>query len=291
MVLTGANTAPRFSGGASQVMVDAVKESHRGPIGPADPGAWTASDVNATGDGLDEVTHALYGANMMGIAGGAAQGYCLSANAETGAVSTATCGMGASAFTGLNFERLTTVVSEATEDKGEVRSFTVDLIASDKFGGTATLEIVIQVENVPEAPTRNETDAPDTIALKEGDDPVTVDLDTYFDDPDGAQLTYSATSSTAGVASVTATADMGVITITAGKTSGSTTITGTVTGPLDADAGEMAPAPVTFMVTNFAQADNTKPEYSQRNHLRRLRNLRRGGWWNHGGDRLDRQRR
>ena len=264
VVLTGANTAPRFSGGASQVMVDAIKETRAANmnIGPAETGAWTASDVNATGDGLDEVTHALQGANAMGIAGGAHLGYCLSANAMTGAVSTATCGIGASAFSGLNFERLTTVVREATDELPEVRSFSVNLIASDKFGGTATLEIVIQVENIPEAPTRNATAAPATIALKQGDDPVTVDLDTYFDDPDGAQLMYSATSSTAGVASVTATADMGVITITPGTTSGSTTITGTVTGPLDADAGEVAPAPVTFMVTNFAQSDNTKPEYS-----------------------------
>ena len=150
VVLTGANTPPRFRGGASQATVDAVKENYKGAIGPAEAGAWTAKDVNAAGDdGLDKVTHALQGANAMGIAGGAHLGYCLSANAETGAVSTATCGMGASAFSGLNFERLTTVVSEATEEKGEVRSFTVNLIASDEFRGTATLEIVIQVENVP----------------------------------------------------------------------------------------------------------------------------------------------
>ena len=234
VMLTGANTPPRFPGGASQVMVSVKETAEAGKlVGPPYGDTWQASDVNETSnDDGDMVTHSL--AND-----GTGTGYCLVANEITGTVRTGECGIDAESVPS--------------------NPFSVNLIAEDRFGGTATLEVVITVENIPESPERNDIALPMSVDIKSGDAPFTLDLDTYFDDPEGVQLEYDAQSNDDTVVVLTEGTD-GVIFLTSGANSGSTTITVKVTGPVE--TGETLPAPIEIPVTNFILADNTSPIFS-----------------------------
>ena len=254
VVLTGSNTAPRFPGGSSQVMVDKFKETTKiMSVGPAEADAWKAADVNASGTGLDEVTHMLQGANAKGILNGYARGYCLKANSSTGAVSTSKC---SSAPTekraGIDFEKTGA-------------SFSVNLIASDKFGGSATLEIVVNVTNEPDSPIRTDEEVPtDVIALTPKNEMHEVDLGDFFEDPDGLPLEFEVSSSADTIAGASVAG--GMLTITAGTAGGAAEITATLTGPFD--EGEMLEdeddASIEFSVTNLvlSLADNNKPEFA-----------------------------
>ena len=255
VVLTGSNTAPRFKAGASQVMVDKFKETTKKdiPVGPADPGGWTAVDVNAGETGLDEVTHMLKGANAKGILNGYAAGYCLKADKDTGAVKTSNCSaLPTEKRAGIDFEKTGA-------------SFSVNLIASDKFGGSATLEIVVNVTNEPDSPIRTDEEVPtDVIALTPKNEMHEVDLGDFFEDPDGLPLEFEVSSSADTIAGASVAG--GMLTITAGTAGGAAEITATLTGPFD--EGEMLEdeddASIEFSVTNLvlSLADNNKPEFA-----------------------------
>ena len=233
VMLTGANTPPRFPGGATQVQVTLDETTVAGRlVGPPSGDSWAARDVNSSngGDG-DVVKHRLQTPEGMG--------YCLVVDEDTATVRTGECGIDAEGVAS--------------------NPFSVNLIAEDRFGGSASLEIMITVNDVPESPERNEVDLPISVDLKTGDGPFRIDLDTYFEDPEGYQLEYDVQSNNEMVTVVTVGSD-GVIFLTSGPQSGSTTITATVTGPLD--AGETAPAPIEIPTTNFIQADNTAPVFA-----------------------------
>lgn len=233
VMLTGTNTPPRFPGGATQVQVSLDETAVAGRlVGPPSGDSWAAKDVNSSsgGDG-DVVKHRL------GTAEGT--GYCLVVDEDTATVRTGECGIDAEGVAS--------------------NPFSVNLIAEDRFGGSASLEIRITVNDVPESPERNNVDLPMSVDLKTGDGPFRIDLDTYFEDPEGNQLEYDVQSNNEMVTVVTKGSD-GVIFLTSGSQSGSTTITATVTGPLD--AGETAPDPINIPTTNFIQADNTAPVFA-----------------------------
>ena len=245
VVLTGSNTAPRFKGGASQVTVKVKETTKAGvEIGPEDDGAWTATDVNAAGDGDDEVTHSL--ANN-----GKGTGFCLTADEDTGEVETARCN-----------PKSTTDKSAGIDFEKTGASFTTTLIATDKFGGTAQLQIVVTVEDQAESPTRTDEEVPtDAIALNPSDTSHEIDLGDYFEDPDGLPLEFEVSSSNENAAGAAVNGSM--LVITAGDMSGTATITATLTGPFG-EGEELEDDSVEFSVTNLVldAASNTKPEFA-----------------------------
>ena len=100
---------------------------------------------------------------------------------------------------------------------------TVTVTATDPEGLEATQTFLSTIPNRPPGPTGMIPEQ--TLYLG---DTVAVDLSPYFDDPDGDALTYSARSSTSGVA--TATVAGSTLAITAAA-KGTTTVTVTATDP------------------------------------------------------------
>ena len=104
-------------------------------------------------------------------------------------------------------------------------SATVTVTASDPGGLNATQSIAVTVEAANQAPVAEGTI--DDQALVVGDE-ATVDVTGNFSDPDGDELTYTATSSDDAVATVSI--EGAVVTITA-VAAGSATVTVTATDP------------------------------------------------------------
>ena len=108
-------------------------------------------------------------------------------------------------FASLNFE---------TKD-----SYAVTVTADDGNGGTASIDVTINVTDVNEAPVgsaiSDRTLASNVASLE-------IDLSIYFSDPDGDTLVYSATSDAVGVATTRVRGNMLTLTAVAG---GSATIT------------------------------------------------------------------
>ncbi len=104
-------------------------------------------------------------------------------------------------------------------------SATVTVTASDPGGLSATQSIAVTVEAVNQAPVGEGTI--DDQGMVVGDE-VTVDVSANFSDPDGDDLTYTATSSDTTVATVAT--DSAMVTITA-VGAGEATVTVTATDP------------------------------------------------------------
>ncbi|MDE2874324.1 MAG: Ig-like domain-containing protein [Gemmatimonadota bacterium] len=105
---------------------------------------------------------------------------------------------------------------------------TVAVTATDPGGLGTTQDFQTMVPN--RQPVAAGT-MPDRIV--EVDEPVAVDLSPYFDDPDGDTLTYTARSSSPGLATVSATGSTPLITAVA---KGTTTVTVTATDPESLEA-------------------------------------------------------
>ena len=81
-------------------------------------------------------------------------------------------------------------------------AMTITVMAQDLEGLTITQAVAVTVNPAPNrAPVTSGTIAP--ITLTAGDSPQTVNLSTYFSDPDGDRLGYTAVSANTGVATVT----------------------------------------------------------------------------------------
>ena len=230
-MLTGENTHPRFPGGASQVQVSVFETPDRNvPVGPPAGQSWRATDPN-TVNGGDVVEHTL-DERATGT------GYCLKANATTGSIRTGSCG--------LDFETL------------ETNPIAVNLIATDRYEGSATLEVLITVQNVVEPPTRTVVPVPSLIALKTDDEPYLIDMNTYYAPGDGEPLEFEAESSDTDVVTI-AYRSAGEILLHTGTISGEATVTVGIVEP-ENSTGTL-PDPITFPVTNFIRSDNTAPEF------------------------------
>ncbi len=124
----------------------------------------------------------------------------------------------------------TASVSEATVSITGVAtgSATITVTATDTANATATQNISVTII-ANRAPVRTATIPTQTVSLSGS--AVTVDLGSYFSDPDGNPLTYSATSSNVSKATVSVSGS--TLTITAVAT-GSATITVNATDPSNA---------------------------------------------------------
>ena len=109
-------------------------------------------------------------------------------------------------------------------------SATITVTATDTADATATQDISVSVIS-NRAPVQTDTIPTQTVSLSGSDE--TVDLDSYFSDPDGNPLTYSATSSNTSRATVSVSE--ATLTIT-GVATGWTTITVNATDPDNAGA-------------------------------------------------------
>ena len=109
-------------------------------------------------------------------------------------------------------------------------SATITVTATDTANATATQDISVTVTS-NRAPVRTDTIPTQTVSLSGSAE--TVDLDSYFSDPDGNPLTYSATSS--NVSRATVSVSEATLTIT-GVATGWTTITVNATDPSNAGA-------------------------------------------------------
>ena len=109
-------------------------------------------------------------------------------------------------------------------------SATITVTATDTADATATQDISVTVTS-NRAPVRTGTIPTQTVSLSGSAE--TVDLDSYFSDPDGNPLTYSATSS--NVSRATVSVSEATLTIT-GVATGWTTITVNATDPSNAGA-------------------------------------------------------
>ena len=109
-------------------------------------------------------------------------------------------------------------------------SATITVMATDTANATATQDISVSVTS-NRAPVRTDTIPTQTVSLSGSAE--TVDLDSYFSDPDGNPLTYSATSSNTSRATVSVSG--ATLTIT-GVATGSATITVNATDPSNAGA-------------------------------------------------------
>ena len=109
-------------------------------------------------------------------------------------------------------------------------SATITVTATDTADATATQDISVTVTS-NRAPVRTDTIPTQTVSLSGSAE--TVDLDSYFSDPDGNPLTYSATSSNVSRAAVSVSE--ATLTIT-GVATGWTTITVNATDPSNAGA-------------------------------------------------------
>ncbi len=127
--------------------------------------------------------------------------------------------------------------SEVTYTGKLAGSATVTVTADDGHGGTAQQRFLVTVEQPNRAPTTVGTIPADKIEVKESG---SVDASSYFDDLDGDDLTYSATSSNANRVGVSVQG--GEVTYT-GKSAGSATVTVT------ADDGRGGTAQQKFLVT------------------------------------------
>ena len=117
-------------------------------------------------------------------------------------------------------------------------SATITVTATDTANATATQDISVTVTS-NRAPVRTDTIPTQTVSLSGSAE--TVDLDSYFSDPDGNPLTYSATSSNTSKATVSVSG--ATLTIT-GVATGSATITVNATDPSNAGATQTFSASV-----------------------------------------------
>lgn len=230
-MLTGTNTPPRFPGGATQVKVTVNETSDQSQlVGPLAGESWQATDLNAVGGG-DAVEH-----NLDETANGS--GYCLQADAVTGRILTGTCG--------IDYETI------------DSNPISVNLIATDRYGGSATLNVLITVQDISEPAHRTRIPIPELIALKSGDPAYTLDMNTYFSPGDDRTLEFEAQSSDTSVFTITAGPN-GRFLLNAGSASGEATVTAGIKVP--SGSSESFPDPITIPVTNFILADNTAPEF------------------------------
>ena len=230
-MLTGTNTPPRFPAGATQVTATVNETSDAFQlVGPRAGESWQATDLNAAGGG-DAVEHSL-DATANGT------GYCLQADAITGRIVTGTCG--------IDYETI------------DSNPISVNLIATDQYGGSATLNVLITVQNVSEPAHRTRVPLPAVIALKSGDPAYTLDMNTYFSPADDQTLEFEAESSDTNVFTITAGPN-GRFLLNSGIGSGEATVTAGIKVP--PNRSETFPSPITIPVTNFILADNSAPEF------------------------------
>ena len=122
---------------------------------------------------------------------------------------------------------------------------TITVTATDPGGLTATQSVSVTVSGGSNtAPTAVGTIPAQTVPV--GDSATTIQLDSYFSDPDGDILLYSAASSNSAIATVAVSASM--VTITP-VTTGTATITVTATDPGNLSATQTFSVSVTLKAT------------------------------------------
>ncbi|MCZ0933583.1 MAG: Ig-like domain-containing protein [Gemmatimonadetes bacterium] len=125
---------------------------------------------------------------------------------------------------------------------------TVTVTASDPHGAAVDQDIRVEVEQGNRPPQPSGTIPAQTVAAGEA---VTLDVSSYFSDPDGDALTYAPTSSNTGVATASR---LGSEVTISGQARGTTTVRVTAS---DADG---ASARQDIAVTVTARQDNRPPE-------------------------------
>ncbi len=125
---------------------------------------------------------------------------------------------------------------------------TVTVTASDPHGATVNQDVRVEVTQGNRPPQTNGTIPAQTVAA---DEAVTLDVSSYFSDPDGDALTYAATSSNTGVATASR---LGSEVTISGQARGTTTVRVAASDPDGASASQ------DIVVTVTSRQDNRSPE-------------------------------
>ena len=194
-VKTGANNAPSFAGGASGF--GATKPETIGDsqvlIGPPQTGAWNAIDL----DTQDTISYSLQGPP--------ASATC---SEEETAVTLGTAGC---AWLVVDENNNVSIYGKGIDfESTPGGQYTLNLVASDGFGGQTSIPIILTVTNVDE-PIEAPTELNQIRQLVVGRGSRTVDLNTIFKDPDGTPITYDVLST--NPATVTATISGSILTV------------------------------------------------------------------------------
>ena len=281
-VKTGINNPPTFGAIGYQVRVneslDATSET---PVGPPTSGTWNATDL----DENDTISYRLEGSpatqTCRTMTDGTIISNDLSAAVGRGCVWLDSAALDETPPRVLVKGRNLDYESAPLPD----RRYTITLAASDGYDAASDARVPIHLlmQNVDEGLEYNgPIDEIEQLVL--GRSGRSVDLNDYFNDPDGLAINYSAFSSVPNVVSVTVTGSN--LTVTPGSTAGSAfvTITATTVGSVGSVDSNVQSIQVRVRETNrppefeqsilTVQVPNPVAESQPTDHLIRLSSLR-----------------
>ena len=279
-VKTGQNNPPRFGAIGYQVRVnESLDATSVTNIGPPTTGAWDATDL----DENDTINYRLEGSPATQACRTMTDGTIISSDLSVAV------GRGCAWLEPITDTNTNVVVKGRNLDYESAplpdRRYTFTLVASDGYNPTSDARVPIHIlmQNVDEG---LEFDGPiDEIKqLVLGRSGRSVDLNDYFNDPDGLAINYSAFSSVPNVVSVTVTGSN--LTVTPGSTAGSAfvTITATTVGSVGSVDSNVQSIQVTVRETNrppefeqsilTVQVPNPVAESQPTDYLIRLSSLR-----------------
>ena len=236
-VRTGVNNTPDWRG-VTGFRADIKETAARVKIGPTTAGAWNATDLDTN----DTITYSLQGTP--------ASSKCTDTE---GMLYKGAVAVGAGCvwleMSGEDVE----IWGKNFDSETGSPSYTITLVAMDNYpGGTATIPIIINIENVDEPVAAPEENIPELNSLVVGLGSRSVDLNKYFSDPEGKDITYTIQTSQDGVLSASLVGSR--LTLTAIKA-------GTTIVYIQASAADST-ASTSFNQSVSVRADNDPPVFT-----------------------------
>ena len=236
-VRTGVNNTPDWRG-VTGFRADIKETAAEVKIGPTTAGAWNATDLDTD----DTITYSLDGQP--------ASSKCTDAEGmryEDAVAVGAGC-----VWLVLQGENVEIWGKNFDSETGSP-SYTIRLVAMDNYpGGTASIPIIINIENVDEPVAAPEENIPELNSLVVGLGSRSVDLNKYFSDPEGKDITYTVQTSQDGVLSASLVGSR--LTLTAIKA-------GTTIVYIQASAADST-ASTSFNQSVSVRADNDPPVFT-----------------------------